>query len=363
MISNIWPNQDYLHYIQLSDDTTVMHGWRGILCHTIMVSAQPLYIALRRFLNPSYFSTTSKTWLALTVISWLIILTKATIPFYKNPLRHLPTAPNDTFPIGHMNFNGGKPPTDNIEKMFQNTPNNGFFVCWGPLYLSNVVFVTKPETLTEMLNTNNYDWEKPAVAKRFLRRTLGEGLVNVEGNQHKAMRKAVAPAFSGHHIRELVPLFYSKSLQLANSMAREVRTSPNGILEITGLMSRVTLDIIGAAGIGKDFNTTDNDDDVLAGLYELIANSRSNENLLISLLIAIYLPTWAIRSLKGTIYSRRIYAQAELRREVRALLQQKKQQMAEKSAEQKDIISIIMRSGDYSDDYLVDQLLTFLAAG
>ena len=36
----------------------------------------------------------------------------------------------------------------------------------------------------------------------------------------------------------------------------------------------------------------------------------------------------------------------------------------DKSAEDtKDIIASIMRSGDFSDDYLVSQLLTFLAAG
>jgi hypothetical protein len=31
--------------------------------------------------------------------------------------------------------------------------------------------------------------------------------------------------------------------------------------------------------------------------------------------------------------------------------------------QEKDIIAIIMRSGNFSDDYLADQLLTFLSAG
>jgi cytochrome P450 len=215
----------------------------------------------------------------------------------------------------------------------------------------------------EMLNTQCYDWEKPNISKRLLARTLGQGLVNVEGNKHKAMRRVVAPAFSGKHIRDLVPLFYAKGLAFVDAMAREAKQNTDGTLEMMGQMSRVTLDIIGAAGIGKDFNTIENDEDVLARLYETITTDPRNGNLVLALLIAMYLPGWVARRLKGTIYARRANAQKQLRHEVRALIQEKKQSMIEKSDDQKDIIAIIMRSGEYPDDYLVDQLLTFLAAG
>ncbi|KAI9879646.1 MAG: hypothetical protein M1823_006815, partial [Watsoniomyces obsoletus] len=225
------------------------------------------------------------------------------------------------------------------------------------------VFPTRPETLMELLNTNCYDWEKPKISKRLLARTLGQGLVNVEGNMHKAMRRVVAPAFSGKHIRDLVPLFYAKGLAFVDAMAREAKQNTDGTLEMMGQMSRITLDIIGAAGIGKDFNTIENDEDVLARLYETITTDPRKGNLVLALLITMYIPGWVARQLKGTIYARRANAQKQLRHEVRALIQEKKQSMMEKSDDQKDIIAIIMRSGEYPDDYLVDQLLTFLAAG
>jgi cytochrome P450 len=41
----------------------------------------------------------------------------------------------------------------------------------------------------------------------------------------------------------------------------------------------------------------------------------------------------------------------------------KKSRMKVESAEGKDILSIMLRSNNFSDDGLVDQLLTFLAAG
>jgi cytochrome P450 len=127
-----------------------------------------------------------------------------------------------------------------------------------------------------------------------------------------------------------------------------------------GPISRVTLDIIGAAGVGKDFDSLENKDSVLAKLYELVMRAPSY-----FMLANLLMPSWVLRNLKGTVFARTIEAQKKLRREVGAVLQDKKVDLdQERSARRnKDIIATIMRSGDFSDDYLVGQLLTFLAAG
>ena len=330
--------------------------------HTIFVLTQPTYLAVRYLLTPNYFNLGSALWHTITAITWLWIVTRITVPFVTSPLRHLPSPPGDRFPIGHLNFNGGKPPTDKIADMLRKTPNDGLVVLWGPFYLFCHIIPTRPDTIMDMLNTYNYDWEKGAMDRKFLARTLGEGLVNVEGNKHKAMRRVIAPAFSGRHVRDLVALFYAKGLAFTNSLAREAKGSRDGSLEIMEQMSRVTLDIIGEAGVGKDFNTIDNDEDPLADLYSKITNPNRGP-LLLFLLIQALVPPWIARRLGGTVYARVAEAQLQLREQVRALMQEKKQMMLEKPEQQKDIIATIMRSGDFPDDYLVDQLLTFLAAG
>jgi cytochrome P450 len=212
----------------------------------------------------------------------------------------------------------------------------------------------------DMLNSHNYDWEKPALTKKVLARILGEGLANVEGAKHKAMRRVVAPAFSGHHVRDLAPLFYVKGIALAEAMARQARETDDGALELMAQMSRVTLDIIGVAGVGKDFNTLGNEESLLAKLYDSVVHPPA-----FFILVDMLFPNWLIRNLKGTTYARTVEAQSQLRDEVRALMQEKKAHMnQEKSAlHNKDIIASIMKSGDFSDDYLVSQMLTFLAAG
>lgn len=254
------------------------------------------------------------------------------------------------------------PPTKSFLKLVEETPNDGLIIFWGFLYIRPHVIPTTPDALLDILNTHSYDWEKPTAAKKILSRVLGEGLVNVEGNTHKGMRKAVAPAFSGRHIRDLVPLFWTKGVAFADSMTRTTKSSPDGTVEMMTQMSRVTLDIIGAAGVGKDFNTIENNEDRLAQLYESITNTDRGPPLLF-FLVNVFIPQWLVRKMYGTVWARIAIATAELRQSIRDLLAEKKLGMDMKTAQQKDIIATIMRSGDFPDDYLVSQLLTFLAAG
>ena len=90
----------------------------------------------------------------------------------------------------------------------------------------------------EVVNSRNYDWEKPSLIKKALAGILGpEGLTHVEGNQHKAMRRIVAPAFSGRLIRDLCPLFSAKGIDLVNTMARRISEADENAFELMGLMS------------------------------------------------------------------------------------------------------------------------------
>jgi cytochrome P450 len=289
------------------------------------------------------------------------IVTRITIPFFKSPLRRLPSPPGEKLLLCHLNFNGGQPPTTIVEDMVNSTPNDGLIVVWLPLYLSCDLIITRPETLMDVLNTHNYDWEKPPYIRKILAGILGEGLAHVEGAKHKAMRRVVAPAFSGRHIRELAPLFYSKGLTLADVMARQVRdSSSDGTFDVTGLVSRAALDVIGAAGVGMDFNTVENEESVLARLYHSVTHAPA-----FFMLMSMLLPRWLLQRLKGTGFARTVEAQTQLHDEIRKLMQDKKALLSgdESAHNTKDIIASIMTAGDFSDDYLVSQMLTFLAAG
>jgi cytochrome P450 len=336
-----------------------MHSWKAIATHLFFISSIPLFLTIRWVFNQNYFSDTTRPWLALAVISWLCILTRVTIPFFRSPLRHLPRPRGDRLIFGHARHE--RPQTQVFLDLMREVPNDGAIGLYGLFHVNIAVLITRTDLVLDVVNSRAYDWQKPGPAKKILGKTLGNGLVNVEGSEHKAMRKAVAPAFSGRHIRDLVPLFYHKGLAFADSIARASEVSPERTVEIANPMARVTLDIIGAAGVGKDFNTIENDEDELARLYESIT-SPNKGNFLVFIFVNIWLPSSVIRLMYGTPFAKRAQATVDLRHKIRELLAEKKRAIKPDTAE-KDIISIIMRSGDFSDDYLCSQLLTFLAAG
>ena len=240
--------------------------------------------------------------------------------------------------------------------MINSTPNDGLLVVWLPLYLSYEIIPTRPDALMDMLNTHNYDWQKPPLIRKVLSAILGEGLVNVEGDKHKAMRRVVAPSFSGRQIRDLVPLFWENSLSLADVVAAELKSSDDQVLKLEGYASRASLDIIGMAGIGMDFNTLEQgESSSLAQLYQAVSHPPA-----FFMMANVFLPSWVVRRLWW--FRKTLDAQSKLRDEVGLLLQQKKTNMKTEK-DSKDIVASINKSGDFSDEYLMSQLLTFLAAG
>ncbi|KAI9711926.1 MAG: hypothetical protein M1828_001768 [Chrysothrix sp. TS-e1954] len=231
------------------------------------------------------------------------------------------------------------------------------------------LLVTTPEGLQDVLNTHAYDYEKEDRARRFLSRILGHGLIVVEGKEHKLQRKSVAPAFHGKHIRDLVPLFWRKAIDFTNAVSLEMVGAKDptsklktGVVEISALAQRITLDIIGLATFGRDFNTIVNSGDELAQQYETLLNpKRANIVLLFTLnmffppRILYYLPWKAQRTLES--------ASINLRRICGQLVRDKKRDLVEKPSGQIDILSTLIKSGTFDDEGYVNQLLTFLAAG
>jgi cytochrome P450 len=328
-----------------------------VVTHLLLLLSQPSYLLFRYWLDPAAIATRSLSSWTIHLIIWSTLLTRVSIPFLKSPLRHLPAAPGQRILLGNFRLPRRNPLQFLDDLVKSNIP---VVVTWGPLYLISEIVPTQPEVLMDMLNTHSYEWEKPALTKRALDPILGNGLVNVEGAEHKAMRKLVAPSFSGHQIRQLAPLFYTKGQILADIVARHARDGQDEAMDPTDLISRATLDIIGAAGVGMDFDTLEKDNMVLPKLYDSVIHAP-----FWFMLAQGLFPKWLLGAFKGTKSAKVVADQRRLRNEVRALMQRKKTDMKEQAstATDKDIIAHIMKSADVSDDYLVNQMLTFLAAG
>lgn len=138
------------------------------------------------------------------------------------------------------------------------TPNDGLIRVPG-FFNQDALLLTHPSSLQDVLSHKTYDFEKPKKIRDFLRVILGDGLIVVESDVHKFQRKNIMPAFHFRHIKDLYPVFWSKSVDFVHRIASEIHANPDyndekeskhpkGVLEINGWSNKVTMDIIGVGG-------------------------------------------------------------------------------------------------------------------
>ncbi|KAL9580427.1 MAG: hypothetical protein Q9212_004500 [Teloschistes hypoglaucus] len=264
-------------------------------------------------------------------------------------------------------------PTGKVQQRWANEiPNNGI-IRFLHIFNDEWLLITGTKALAEVLTTNNYDFVKPSIFAGGLGKLLGVGVFLAEGNEHKLQRKNLMPAFSYRHIKDLYPIFWAKSSELVEAMSDAWKSqggesntllSESPVQEMTSWSSRSTLDIIGTAGMGQDFGAIKDPTTELNATYHKVFQSSGQTKLL--RLLGFILPGWIV----DKIPMRRNYdipaATRTIRRICRQLIEQKKEKLAsskEASAGGVDIISIALSSGAFTDDNLVDQMMTFLVAG
>lgn len=259
-----------------------------------------------------------------------------------------------------------RPAGSSALKWIKTIPNEGLLHFRGFFYADRVVVVS-PKALQEILVTKSYEFEKPKPLRNFLRNVLGDGLIIVEGDDHKFLRKGLMPVFSFRHIKELYPIFWSKSVQMMQGINQEVAENRDlndkktAVVEINHWANKVTVDIIGLAAMGRDFNSLKNNDDLLIQTYEELLEPTFEKQ--IYFVLQILGPARLIRSLPWKINERSKVIAKTLQDTCLKLVRDKKEMMKTESASHKDILSLCIRSNDFSDEQLVDQLLTFIAAG
>lgn len=127
------------------------------------------------------------------------------------------------------------------------------------LFFSDRLFTMDTRALNHVL-THSSDYQKPSQVRYNLSRILGEGVLFVEGAQHRQQRRIMNPAFGPAQIRALTDIFISKSIKLRDILSTMTVTSEHTTrIDIMPWLSKMTLDVIGLAGFNYDFdalNTT-----------------------------------------------------------------------------------------------------------
>ena len=170
------------------------------------------------------------------------------------------------------------------------------------------------------------------------------------------------PAFNYRHVKDLYPIFWSKSRELVECLKKELdQKSPDNVVEINDWASRATLDIIGVAGLGQDFNALQNPNTELNTTYrKIFAPSRAGQRLG---LLSMFIHPKIIENLPIKRNDDVFDARRVIRSVSRDIIRQKKETLERNEKRNVDIISVALESGGFTDENLVDQMMTFIAAG
>ncbi|KAJ5880893.1 uncharacterized protein N7473_011946 [Penicillium subrubescens] len=316
-------------------------------------------------LYPSQSTAVIAGWSVVTSLFLLATWKLYLWPLWFSPLRNLPEPPGGHRLRGHVklvpNERSGMPLQDWINEV----PNSGL-IRYRMRFNKEVIFVTNPKGLSEVLVQKSYEFAKPAKLRLGLGRILGVGLIVAEGNEHKRQRKLLMPAFSHRHIKNLYPIFWDKSVALARVLEESITQNvgqSTKVFDVADWLARATLDILGAAGLGEEFDTLHNPDNEICSAYRNVFEQKPPKGILaMGLFLLREALTTALRLPRNDSISA---ATKTLTGVARRLIAGKRAKVSTEESEGGglDIISVALASDSFTDSMLENHLLTFLAAG
>ncbi|KEF54685.1 uncharacterized protein A1O9_09127 [Exophiala aquamarina CBS 119918] len=283
-------------------------------------------------------------------------------PNFTSPLRHLPT-PKGAHPIfGHVASQFSIPRGGDYLRFTKEIHNDGLIRLKGFLNADQVL-LTSTKALAEVLVSKSYEFTKPERSRNYLRQNIGDGLVVAEGDPHKRQRKHSLPSFGFRQIKGLYPLFWEKAVKMTRKIEEYSfdQSQATGIADLDYWAPKAALDIIGVAGLGRDFNTLENSGDRIVHLYEELTriSPESTRHAMLFIILgetaASLLMPYTSKRLRDTTRELRCLSEEFVRR--------KRDQIKNPDSKSVDTLALLMKGDVFSDQELVDQLLTIIAAG
>ncbi|KAI1209349.1 cytochrome P450 [Annulohypoxylon truncatum] len=340
---------------------------------TLVAGIESILISkvLPKYIGTTYFQETVKLIALVFIVNYAILFVYSTIiyPDFISPLRHFPR-PKWWLPrMIYARLATKVTQAELLLDIIQDVPNDGI-VALREVTESRLL-ITGPSVLADLLVHRSYDFEKPHNMRKFLSGVIGSGLVTAEGEDHKFLRKNSLGAFSFRRIKDLYPMIWKNSLAFTDALEENIRkqhseddvaTEPlMGKAEMSRWASKVTLNIIGIAGLGRDFNTLNNSNDPLVESYETIFNP--SKEMLVYFILSAWFSVRFVRMLPWKMNQAFEHAGSTLRRTCSQLVSDKREAIRKNDGDNIDIMSLLIKSGNFSDTAIRDQLLTYLAAG
>ncbi|KAL4893634.1 cytochrome P450 [Aspergillus ambiguus] len=335
---------------------------------TVLLSLLEGFLLQRTYLVDSTFRTVTLGAFGVN-LALLAVYNILIYPYFITPLRHLPTVPGN---LNNARIIFDDPRGRTPLEWMKTIPNDGL-IHFRNVLNTSFLLATNHKALLDIMSTNTYDFEKPPRAREFLARIIGFGLILSEGPAHKKQRKALLPSFNFKNIRAMYSLMWEKTGLLMDELEKEMALNPmegssdsrEGKIEMSVWASRLTLDVIGPVAMGRDFNSLQNAENEVADSFLAILEPTKEKMLFLA--VNFVLPQWLAQRLPWQLNSVIADTTTFLRNLCKDIVREKRTTITATKATaeelEADILGTMMLGGDFTDDELVDQMLTFLAAG
>lgn len=154
-------------------------------------------------------------------ISLALLLALATIHrlvrTLTSPIRRLPSAPQP-WVFKRLLV---EPGPEQLARWALDIPNDGLIAYRGIFNIQRVL-ITATTGVHDIFSLRPYEFPKPTFVKTIFRGVIGDGLVVVDGEQHKMQKKALQPAFKTSNIKALHRVFEQKALALVDALNTDI---------------------------------------------------------------------------------------------------------------------------------------------
>lgn len=142
-------------------------------------------------------------------------------------------------------------------------------------------------------------WERPKSIERLLGRITGSGLLTAKGASHRRQRRIVNPAFSTNAIKAMIPSMFEKADMCAALLGRcvdddslesfasryppkpEDRVPGARKVDLLALCSKLTQDVIGAAGFHTDLESLRPKENPLDSSIQYMLNTLFDDTIIL----------------------------------------------------------------------------------
>ncbi|KAI0032662.1 cytochrome P450 [Vararia minispora EC-137] len=300
---------------------------------------------------------------------------------YTSPLSNLPGPARGTFLHGNFDSELREPQAVRLLEAW--TAKYGRAIRYHSFFWTHKLLTVDLKAMHHILSHGNI-YRKSEFVRHGLGSVLGQGLLFVEGSDHKRERKVIAqnPAFGPAQVRKFTETFIEKSLELRDIFldiaSKTVRKDGRARIDVYSWLNKITLDIIGVTGFNYNFDSLHADEKNPNELYLAITKSLSTPRTHLAL---FQLSVPLLQSIPTRSLRERQEALRVINRIGRQLIKEKKAAVLAETVDgtvekedihEHDLLSLLIRSNiasdmpesmQMTDEEILAQVPTFLIAG